>query len=69
MTNYQVINKWIVSPNGKVISQVKSVAASIGNNTEISQSVSVNASADGCSSFSSSSSTSSNGTVSGTSNT
>lgn len=58
MVNYRVVTKWIVSPDGTVVSQARSVASSVGNNTETEQSVSVNISSDGCSSFSSSSSSS-----------
>jgi len=58
MTNYRVATKWIVSPDGTVIAAAKSVASSNGNNTEISQSVSVHLSSGNCSSSSSSSSSS-----------
>lgn len=58
MTNYRVINKWIVSPDGTVVCQAKSVASSAGDYTQTSQYVSVDMSSDGCSSSSSSSSSS-----------
>ncbi|MEM6401282.1 MAG: hypothetical protein AAF757_13780 [Cyanobacteria bacterium P01_D01_bin.116] len=59
MTNYRVATKWIVSPDGTVVSQARSVASSVGDRTEIEQRVSVNVSSGGCSSSSSSSSSSS----------
>ena len=58
MTSYRVITKRIVSPDGKVISEVRSIATSVGNQTEISQSVSVDTSSGSSSSYSSSSSSS-----------
>ena len=59
MTNYQVVTKWIVSPDGTVVAQAKSVAASRGDEAETSQQVWVSKFSSGCSSFSSSSSSSS----------
>ncbi|MBV6623597.1 MAG: hypothetical protein KI793_11775 [Rivularia sp. (in: Bacteria)] len=58
MTNYQVITKWIVSPDGKVVAEAKSVASAVGSRTEMHQSVSVNQHDGSCSSSSSSSSSS-----------
>lgn len=59
MNQYRVVTKWIVSPDGTVVSQAKSAASSVGDNTEIKQSVSVSMSSSGCSSSSSASSSSS----------
>ena len=57
MTEYRVVSKRIVSPDGKVIAQAKSVAKISGDSrTQISQSVSVNVTSSSSSSFSSSSS-------------
>lgn len=56
MASYRVITKRIVSPDGKAISEVKSVVTSIGNQTETSQTISVDISSSSSSSFSSSSS-------------
>ena len=56
MTSYRVITKRIVSPDGKVISEARSIAKSVGNQTEISQNVSVDISSASSSSYSSSSS-------------
>ncbi|MBW4610468.1 MAG: hypothetical protein KME22_25460 [Hassallia sp. WJT32-NPBG1] len=61
MTPYQVVIKRIVSPDGKIVAEAKSVAAASGDNqSEISQSVSVHVSSgnNSCRSFSTSSSTS-----------
>jgi hypothetical protein len=45
MTRYQVVVKRIVSPDGKVVAETKSIVATSDNNEgEISQSVSVNVS-------------------------
>lgn len=60
MAIYKVINKRIVSPDGRVISEAKSVAKASGDDgTQVSQSVSVNVSSSSNSSNSSSSSSSS----------
>ncbi|MEO0842185.1 MAG: hypothetical protein AAF063_25205 [Cyanobacteria bacterium J06643_5] len=59
MTNYQVVTKWIVSPDGTVVAQAKSVAASVGDKMETKQQVSVDMSSDGWRKSSSSSSSSS----------
>lgn len=64
MTSYRVITKRIVSPDGKVISEARSIGTSMGNQTEISQSVSVDISSGSSSSYSSSSSSSSSGSSS-----
>ncbi|MBW4450457.1 MAG: hypothetical protein KME38_27420 [Spirirestis rafaelensis WJT71-NPBG6] len=61
MARYQVVIKRIVSPDGKIIAEAKSVAAASGDNqSHINQSVFVNVSSgnNSCSSFSTSSSTS-----------
>ena len=63
MTNYRVINKRIVSPNGKVISEATSITRSVGSQTEINQSISINISSSSCSSYLSCSSTSSSSLV------
>lgn len=64
MANYRVVAKWIVSPDGTVVSQAVSAASSVGDNTDVEQSVSVNSSSGGSSSYSYSSSTSSSRAVS-----
>ncbi len=47
MARYQVVIKRIVSPDGKVIAEAKSVATASGDNhSQISQTVSVNISSD-----------------------
>lgn len=54
MERHEVVVKRIVSPDGKVVSEVKSVAKTSGEGqTEISQDISVNVSSDGSSSRSS----------------
>ncbi|MEO1428221.1 MAG: hypothetical protein AAFS12_15595 [Cyanobacteria bacterium J06632_19] len=58
MTNYRVITRWIVSPDGKVVAEAKSAASAVGDRTFIHQSVSVNQDNGSCSSSSSSSSSS-----------
>ncbi|BAY44645.1 hypothetical protein SAMD00079811_22460 [Scytonema sp. HK-05] len=61
MARYQVVIKRIVSADGKIIAEAKSVAtASVDNQSHINQSVSVDVSSgnNSCSSFSTSSSTS-----------
>jgi hypothetical protein len=61
MARYQVVIKRIVSPDGKIIAEAKSVATASGDNqSHINQSVSVHVSSgnNSCSSFSTSSSTS-----------
>ena len=63
MTRYHVITKRIVSPDGKVISEVRSVATSVGNQTEVNQSVSIDISSDSSRSCSSSSSSSSSSSI------
>jgi len=60
MARYQVVIKRIVSPDGKIIAEAKSVAIASGDNqSHINQSVSVHVSSghNSCSSFSTSSST------------
>lgn len=47
MTLYQVVIKRIVSPDGKIIAEAKSIAKASGNNqNQVSQTVSVNISSD-----------------------
>lgn len=58
MTEYRVVSKRIVSPDGQVIAEAKSVVTSGDNQTETTQNVSVNVSSNSNSSNSSSSSSS-----------
>ena len=54
MERHEVVVKRIVSPDGKVVAEFKSVAKTSGNEqTKISQDISVNVSSDGSSSRSS----------------
>jgi len=50
MARYQVVIKRIVSPDGRIIAEAKSIAKASGNNkSQVSQTVSINISSDnGC---------------------
>ncbi|MEG4045520.1 hypothetical protein [Microcoleus sp. Pol17_C1] len=71
MTDYKVVVKRLVSPDGKVIAEAKSVVEASGDDRgEISQSVSVKVSSNSSSSYAkSSSSSSSSSSFSSTSST